>query len=250
MTKPEAMKIVCVLFGSFPNSRFNEQNFESYADSIQDLDASTCGAAVQRLIRTSKFLPSISEIREAATAQQIGPRKTGAEAYGELLEAVRRHGAYPEVSWVDGAMRMQSPWPPLAPDVEQAMRQTWGSWSTCCAETGPDAPDRARFIAAYDGIAERERADLVSGQPLPAPASPALKLITQQQTAKGAAAPLPRAADRIDVESRPVESPPAAAAPAAIPLAPQRTPPAPAREHRRWTPEELDAELARLGGTP
>jgi hypothetical protein len=165
---------------------------------------------------------------------------------------VRRHGAYPEVSWVDGAMRVQSPWPPLAPDVEQAMRQTWGSWSTCCAETGPDAPDRARFIAAYDGLAERERQDLVSGQALPAPTSPALQLAQQNNGAarkapvssKGAAASVPGAAHGTPEAVKP------AAAPADIPPPPPRPAAPPPREHRRWSAEELDAELARLGGTP
>lgn len=248
MTKPEAMKIVCVLFGSFPNARFTEQNFESYAEGLLDLDGRTCGAAVQRLIRTNRFLPSIAEIREASTAQRHGPRKTGAEAYEELLGAVQRHGHYPEVRWVDGIVRVQSPWPPVPSDVARAMRQTWGSWDACCTETGPDAPDRARFIAAYDGIAERERADLVSGQPLPAPASSALKLITQQQQiAMGSAARLPTAITKAGEEPRPAGAPFAVTAPEA-PIAPPREPRAPARAPRRWTAEELDAELARAAG--
>ncbi len=128
MTKAESMKIVCALFGAFPNSRFNEQNFETYAESLLDLDAKACGAAAQRLIRTSKFLPTVAEIREAATAQRSGSRKTGAEAYAELLSAVQRHGATARVVWVGGEMRTQTPWPPVAPDVAKAMRQTWGTW--------------------------------------------------------------------------------------------------------------------------
>jgi hypothetical protein len=246
MKHDEAAKIVAVLFASYPHGKFDRDNARAYVDGIADLDAAACGAAAQRLIRTNKFLPSIAEIREAAAAQSVGPRKTGAHAYDELLEAVRRHGATPRVRMHDGRVQVQAPWPPLAPDVAVAMRQTWGTWADCChAPDAQEMADRARFIAAYDGLSERERADLVSGRPLPAPA-PALKQITQQQAAKGAAAPLPPAA----------KAPPAAAAPAAIKLAPPRQKPGPAPIAQRmldgWRPtaEELDAELARIGGAP
>lgn len=237
MTKTEAMKIVCVLFGSFPNARFNEQNFESYAEGISELDAATCGAAVLRLIRTSKFLPSISEIREAATAQVMGPRKTGAEAYGELTAAVQRHGQYPEVRWIDGEMRVQTPWPPLAPDVAHAMRLTWGTWAECCGETGIDAPSRARFIAAYDGLAERERLDIVAGKPLPAPKS-------------GPQATLPKPRPVPPAQLTP---PVPRAVPVPIPVPVLRSvEPRPVSPYagRKMTAEEIDAALAAAEAEP
>lgn len=241
MTKAETMKIVAVLFGSFPNSRFSEQNFESYAEGLLDLDAAACGKAAQRLIRTNKFLPSIAELREASTAQSHGPRKTGAEAYGELKDAVQRYGQYPEVRWVGGEMRVQSPWPPLQPDVEKAMRQTWGTWSACCSETGIEAPDRARFIAAYDGLAERERQDLVSGQALPAPGATRTRLpapLATQAPRRGPDA----SARRVDALVASVGAGPKKAREAAP------TPPATAElVPRKWTADELDTALSKGG---
>lgn len=176
MTRDEAAKIVAVLFGSYPMARFTKDNAEAYITGLMDLPADACGAAALRLRSTSKFLPSIAEIREAATAQRAGARKTGAEAYGELLAAVQRHGRYPEVRWVEGKMQVQQPWPPVPPDVLAAVRQTWGSWEECCGDAEPDAPGRARFIDAFEGASRRERDDLVAGAALPArPRPPELK---------------------------------------------------------------------------
>lgn len=231
MTKSQAMKIVCVLFGSFPNARFTDQNFESYSEGIIDLDARTCGVAVQRLVATSKFLPSIAEIREAATAQQHGARKTGAEAYEDLLEAVQRHGGTPAVRWVKGELRMQSPWPPLEPDVAAAMRQTWGSWADCChAPDSQEMADRARFIAAYDGLSERGRQDLVAGIALPAPRSAPARAL---RDVSAPTVPLARSA-----------SP----SPLHVPAIAIPRPAVPTPFQRRMTREELDAELARTAG--
>jgi len=243
MTKPEAMKIVCVLFGSFPNSRFNEQNFESYAESIQDLDASTCGAAVQRLIRTSKFLPSLAEIREATTAQRVGPCARGEEAYAALLMAKRRHGY--DYGRVDAWRRLKDPLF-AEPHIQECLTM-FGGWNAFALDDD-EAPSRARFIAMYDELTRRERADLVSGQPLPAPAldrarnnRAALALVSSKGAGSGADA----LADAREAAPR------SAPADILVPMAPPRPQPPPAREHRRWTPEELDAELARrAGGAP
>lgn len=164
MTKTEAMKIVCVLFGSFPNARFNAQNFESYADGIVELDATTCGAAAQRLIRTSKFLPTIAEIREACTAQTHGSVRSGESAWGELMLAKRKHGY--DYGPIDVQRRLRDPIfsDPL---IKQCLN-LWGGWSAF-ALADDEAADRARFIALFASLAGRERQDLTAGKALPSP---------------------------------------------------------------------------------
>jgi hypothetical protein len=251
MKHEEASKIVAVLFASYPMSKFDRDNAKAFVDGISDLDAAACGAAVVRLVRTSKFLPSVAEIREAATAQRHGPRKTGAQAYEELLEAVQRHGGTPMIRWVKREMRMQSPWPPLEPDVAAAMRQTWGSWTDCCkAPDAQEMADRARFIAAYDGIAERERADLVSGQPLP-PAQSAARLEPRNNRATMALV-VPNGAAAAEKMARVASASDAAkaAAPADQPIPGPPVRREATRPPRKWTPEELEAELQKTGGTP
>lgn len=169
MTKSESLKLVSLLFTTYPSANLDLKHAESYASALEDLPVEAAAKAIDRLRRTSKFLPSVAEIREAATAQLHGPRKTGAEAFGELNEARRRFGPYRECRFnpKTGSLQWRTPWPPLSPDVERAMTLTWGSWTECCTVPGDhDVSDRARFIAAYEGQSERERQDLVAGQPL------------------------------------------------------------------------------------
>lgn len=240
-----------MLMSAFPHGKATESTSRVYESMLVDLDAALVQSAVTRLLATSKFLPSIAEIREAATAQQHGPRKTGAEAFGELNNARRRFGPYREVRFepTTGRMLLRTPWPPLAPDVARAMMLTWGSWVECCTVPGDhEVADRARFIAAYDGLSERERADVVAGQALPAPSASTARLEPRNNRAVEALVATKGAAGAAVVPADPAQQKPAA--PAVIIGTPTRER-RPAREPRKWTADELDAELARIaGGTP
>jgi hypothetical protein len=222
MTKTEAMKIVCVLFGSFPNARFDEQNFESYAEGITDLDVTTCGSAAQRLIRTSKFLPSIAELRDACAAQTHGPARSGEEAWGELMLAKRRHGY--DYGAVDARRRERDPL--FGDALITRCLALWGGWNAF-ALADDDAADRARFIALYAGHAGRERQDIVAGKPLPAPLPTSLARSLPRPTAMAEpAAPMPVAQLTA----------------ALAPKRPASCPPSP-YAGRRLTAAELDAAL-------
>lgn len=234
MTNEECWKLIGVLFTTYPSANLDVKHAEAYASALLDLPRDAAIAAVERLRRSSRFLPSVAEIREAATAQQHGPRKTGAEAYGELLAAIRRHGQYPEVRFVDGKLVAESPWPPVAPDVARAMLCVWSSWTAACNSGDSEAADRARFIDAYDGLAVRSREDLVAGSALPKPTS---------------TMPAPPGAPRIGfgvpvaADTRSTHQ----VNPGAIQMAPQRSPATVAPSHRRWSTGELNAALESTG---
>lgn len=243
MKKSEAAELVMMLMGAFSNAKTNESTSQVYEMMLADLDVTQARQAVTRLIATSKFLPSIAEIREACTSQSVGPRKTGLEAYEELNRAVERHGGTPRVKVTDdGRVLYQKPWPPVSEEIARAVRAVWGSWGDCCRAMGPDAPDRARFVEAWDTLSTRQRTDLVSGMPLPAPAADAPRLApaVPRPTATGQAKTPPRA--------RPV---PAIAPQNETPVpvvrvAPPRLPPAPTPfQGRRLSAEDIDAELNR-----
>src|SRR5688572_17253271 len=158
MDRDQAAKIVAVLFSSYPQSKYDRDNAQAFVDGIVDLDAATCGAAVQRLIRTNRFLPSISEIREACSARKHGALRTGEEAYATLTEAVRRHGR----DYGQGSPRFSDP-------LIARCIGIWGSWNDVCGSPSDDPGGRARFIELYDELASRHREDVSSGMPLPAP---------------------------------------------------------------------------------
>lgn len=253
MKKSEAAELVMMLMGAFPNARTNESTSQVYEAMLLDLDVAVARQAATRLIATSKFLPSIAEIREATTAQTHGPRKTGAEAFGELNEARRRFGPYRECRFnpETGRLHWRTPWPPLAPDVERAMMLTWGSWVECCTVPGDhDMADRARFIAAYDGLSERQRQDLVAGQALPAPTSPAARLEPRNNRAAQALVVTNGAAGNSSAQADKTKASATAPAAPAVPIASPRPKPGPTPFQRRMTADELEAELAKTGGAP
>ncbi len=155
MKKSEVAELVVVLFSAFPNAKVTEETNAAYERYLEDLDRERASAAVQRLIGTSRFLPSIAEIREAAAGVVLGPVRSGSEAWGDALEAVRR------VGWC-GNPRFKDPL------VKEALR-LWGGWQEFCASPEDDPGGRARFIDLYDQLARRERNDSASAVKLPTP---------------------------------------------------------------------------------
>jgi hypothetical protein len=226
MKHEEAAKIVAVLFASYPQSKFDRDNAKAYVDGIADLEASATGTAVQRLIRTNKFLPSIAEIREAATAQRHGPVRTGEEAYAELLAAVLRHG--PDYGPIDTHRRRRDPL--FADPIIARCIGVWGSWNDLCDSQRDDPGGRARFIELFNELTGRERQAVVSGVPLPPPERPRIGF-----------APPARPTPAMAQADAPTGQPPA------LPIVATQSPKQPPVVHqaRKWTPEELDAELAK-----
>jgi hypothetical protein len=162
MKKSETTEIVMMLLASYPMAKTAEKTPEVYEAMLADLDYATARRAVTRLIATSKWLPTIAEIREACTALSHGPLRAGGEAWQDAMSEVRRVGRYEAPRFAD-------------PLVVETMR-LWGSWQGFCDSPQDDPGGRARFIELYDQLAARRRADVVSGIPLPAPRSASLSL--------------------------------------------------------------------------
>lgn len=223
MTKIEATQLVAVLVGSYPSAHIERTHIDAYVSGIVDLDAKAALSAVDRIRRTSKFLPSIAEIREACTAVQHGPRRTGVEAYSEVTAAIRYHGR----DYGQGSPKFRDPL------IAQCLG-IWGSWNDCCNAPPNDPSARARFIEMYDNLASRTREDITSGRPLPLPQGQpkrAFWLETTKAAPNGPAVPVASLAtvlaDRKATEPRPASTELVA---------------------RRWTAEEIEAALA-AGGT-
>jgi hypothetical protein len=158
MTREEAAQLVSVLFSTYPNTNVERRHVDAYISGLLDLPAAEAGRAVDRLRRTSKFLPSVSELREGVVDLSVGHRRTGIEAWTTLQEACRRWG------W-------QQPPKITDPHMERAITALGGWVAVCSITTDAEMSARARFIEAYDVFARRERLDLESGIPLPKGAS-------------------------------------------------------------------------------
>lgn len=151
MKRSEAAELVMMLLGAYPHAKSTSSTSQIYETMLADLDVARARAAVSRLIATSRFLPTIAEIREAAVESEHGPLRSGADAWLDVVAEIRRIGVYG------------------APEFDDALTASivrrWG-WRALCDSTN-DAADRARFVETYDGLARQARAVEVAGLALP-----------------------------------------------------------------------------------
>lgn len=154
MSPLEIKKLVAVLVASFPSSKITLDTVGIYERMLADLEYVVANAAVERLLATAKFLPTIAEIREACAALTVGEKRAGGEAWGDVLDAVGRYGAYrvPALNF-----RFEDP---LVAKCVAAL-----GWRELCLSENQQA-DRARFIELYDRLATTERVkQLADGLP-------------------------------------------------------------------------------------
>ena len=83
MNKTEFLPIANKLKAAYPRQAFIEQYmFEAWFECLEDLDAEYVNKAVVELIKTMKYLPSISEIREKYSTYD---RRTELEKYEDKM---------------------------------------------------------------------------------------------------------------------------------------------------------------------
>jgi hypothetical protein len=215
MKKSEVSELVLMLMAAYPSAKTGESTSAVYEQMLADLDAAAARKAVTRLIGTAKWLPTVAEIRAAATDLRLGPMRAGGEAWQDAMSAVRHVGRYEVPTFAD-------------PLVSEALR-LWGSWVDFCNSPEDDPGGRARFIELYDSLATRQRQDVASGIPLPAP---------QSRPALGPSAPRHKPAL--------VPAPAGAPVPKVLVAAPRK--PEQSQFRRRMTAEEIQGELDKASG--
>jgi hypothetical protein len=144
MTPAEASMLVFTLFAAYPSrDERRKDTIELYERMLVDLDCAAANGAVARLIQSSKFLPTIAEVRQAVHTVQAGPRRTGVEAWGDVTKAIRYVGSYRVPTFDD----------PIVAHVVASL-----GWLELCRSTN-DVADRARFVEAYDAVSAREHSE-------------------------------------------------------------------------------------------
>ena len=89
MTRDEVFKLLAVIEAAYPKGEFPKERAEIYARFLRDLDYKAASAAVTKLIATSKFVPTIADIRSAVAELTAGIPEPE-EALEEVVEAARR----------------------------------------------------------------------------------------------------------------------------------------------------------------
>lgn len=153
MKKNEAAKIVAYIGGAFPQEmmKLSEKMAEAmvlaYLAILQDLDYPECERATLAMLSTAKFMPRPAEIRAEVMEQRNGAQRAAGEAWGEVLRAIGRFGAYRSPG-VDFEFN-----DPITARAVEAM-----GWRSLCISEDQTA-DRARFMQTYTEIATRSVRD-------------------------------------------------------------------------------------------
>lgn len=162
MTPIEAAKITAVLLVAYPDKAIP---VELYERLLVDLDYATTNAAIERLLATSKWPPTIAEIRAAALALTVGEVRPGGDAWGDVL---RLRSPRPEAEFerLDPVIaRCLDRLGMLRHDTVLRAGAEVRRWRVELGDN--EAADRARFIELYDQLAAAHRSAQLS-ESLPA----------------------------------------------------------------------------------
>jgi hypothetical protein len=132
MTKPEVQQLVAMMAATWTRPPVLAETVQAYCFALADLDHAAAKAAVLHLMQTSKFFPTIAEIRDAAVRSRVS-LPSPEEAWGVVHRAISKHGSYRlpvfDCEEIDGAVG----------DI---------GWKTICLSENI-ASERARFIDAF-----------------------------------------------------------------------------------------------------
>lgn len=141
MDRVDAAKILRIIEGAYPG-RFEstEAAIDAWAALLRDVPYELASRAAAALCRTSKFPPSVAEIREAI-AEAIDPLPSAEEAYEQARRVARDYSPY-------------SPMPDdLHPMVARALDIVG---IEMMAYTNEPSVVAAQFRRVYEGLRERE----------------------------------------------------------------------------------------------
>ena len=122
-----------------------------YEELLADVPYATLKAAAKQHLTTSRFFPTIAELRQPAMALAQPARESAMEAWGSVTDMFNRGEYY----FYEGGICRAPTWAnPITARVVKCM----GGYFELCKSTNLTA-DRARFIEAYDQLTQREHAE-------------------------------------------------------------------------------------------
>ena len=162
MKPTEALELVRQLMACYPQAPMGQESVQAYARHLADLDPEVCDVAIKRCIATSRFLPSIAEIREQAAAC-LDNAPDAEEAWGIVMGEIRRKG-------YNGT--------PVFPHsrIADAVKAIGGWYEVCTSENA--TADRSHFVKAYSAATKRSREALTLAG-VPALAEVKLQALTE-----------------------------------------------------------------------
>ena len=149
MTREDTIKVLSILKTAYP--RFYANMSKTDAENTINLwhlmfsaeDVELVKLALYKLISVDEFPPDIASVRKALTETQIGYVPDAGEAWGSVIEAIRKYGFTRERE----ALETMNPMARIA-----VKRMGW--LNLCMSEDS--MADRAHFLKIYSAIEKQE----------------------------------------------------------------------------------------------
>ena len=152
MTQKETAYLLSILRAAYPRFYYDVSpddlkiSVDTWAVMLSDTNLEIATVALQRLIATSKFPPTIAEMRESISAVVHPDMPDSGDAWGEVIKAISNYGYYRQEE------ALQSMREPVALAVK---RMGWRD--LCMSENG--MADRAHFLRIYETMEKRTAED-------------------------------------------------------------------------------------------
>jgi predicted ribosome quality control (RQC) complex YloA/Tae2 family protein len=147
MKKEECIKLLTIIKAVFPNftGLSNEISIGIWYEMIGELDYNKAAVSVKRHLATSKFPPTVNDILVASADISENRIQTSADAWNDVLEAIRKFGVY---RVEEGVNSLQEP-------TRSIMRNQFRE--TCLSENL--MADKAHFLRMYDTYSKRDQTE-------------------------------------------------------------------------------------------
>ena len=143
MTPKEAIKVMVILTAAYPSANISNETIEIYTKFLSDLSFEMGQAVALQLISSSKWFPSIAELRQAVVKMLPDEIPSAEQAWSEVEQAFHSFGSYNSPVFSS----------PVIAQAVQAM-----GWRNLCLSDNPVA-DRAHFFKIYESYRVREIED-------------------------------------------------------------------------------------------
>jgi len=146
MTRKEVQNLIALATANFPAMQDKDMRPTAvlWEKMLSDLPYPLAEKALIKVLSTAKYFPAVAEIREAATELTTPLPMTAAEAWGQVMEAVRKFGSYrakEAMEWMD-------------PQVANMVRR-FGFVDICRSEE--IGVIRGQFIKLWESQSKREK---------------------------------------------------------------------------------------------
>lgn len=136
-----------------PRLDISEDTIEAYADELDDLPLLAVMTGIKTMARTSKFFPSVAEIRESAVLGPLG-QDLADEAWIEVKREARRVGFNRPAIFRNGEF-LPAEVPKFSSPMIAAAANAVG-WELICGGDDSKGFIRSQFVKAFNALLERE----------------------------------------------------------------------------------------------